>query len=164
MVRVIPVSGGKYEALVDDEDYHLLMQKKWRLSSGYPARNVRYIDEKGKRCRKTLRMHVQLNAAPLGFTTDHINGDKLDNRKENLRNVTKKQNQMNRKVSKHSTSGFKGVGWCKQTKKWRLSMTINGVYRTLGRFSCIKEAALKYNEYARKYHGEFARLNIIEGV
>lgn len=164
MTAQIPVSNGKYHAIVDDEDYAILIQWKWRWSSGYASRNVRYKDENGMRKRKTVRMHVQINNTPVGFSTDHINGDKMDNRRYNLRTVTWQQNQMNKKVSKHSTSGFKGVGWCKITNNWRVTMTVAGKYLTLGRFNCVKEAARKYNEFAKKYHGEYARLNIIEGI
>ncbi len=83
---------------------------------------------------------------------DHINGIKTDNRWENLREVTKKQNQMNRKVNKKSKSGYKGVRWMKGTKKWQ-AMTILGLYNSK------EEAALEYNKAVQKLYGKYAWLN-----
>lgn len=158
-MAVLPISGGKYYSEVDDEDFEYLSQWKWRIVSGYGARNERYTDSSGKRRRRTLHLHRVINETPDGFFTDHVNGNKLDNRKCNLRTVTPKQNQQNKKTSSHSTSGYKGVGWCKQTKKWRVSLFAEGKFLNLGRFSCIKKAIEVYNSAALKYHGEFARLN-----
>lgn len=159
MAKQISLAGDRGYATVDDEDYEFLMQWKWRLVSGYAARNeyLGMIDGRAK--SKTIFMHTDLNKTPKGMTTDHKNGIRLDNRKTNLRTVTKQQNQWNRPAGKSSFTGIKGVGWCKQTKKWKATIFAHGKRRTLGRFSCIGAAIKSYNAFASQYHGEYARLN-----
>lgn len=84
---------------------------------------------------------------------DHENGDTLDNRLENLRDVTNSVNHKNekKKMSKNNTSGFNGVYWDKQTQKWRAMIKVNFRTIQLGRFvnfedavSARKEANVKY--------------------
>ena len=106
-------------------------------------------------------MHRFLLSPKDNEIVDHINGNGLDNRKSNLRLCTPSQNNQNFRIKKTSKSGYKGVCWHKASKKWRV--TIKTVYKQVsgGYFSDKKEAALKYNELASKYFGEFARLNIL---
>ncbi len=88
---------------------------------------------------------------------DHINGDTSDNRLENLRWCTRSQNRINSKKSKNKTSQYKGVCWEKMKKKWVAQGKINGKVVKLGTFNSEIEAYHSYEEYSRKYHGEFAR-------
>ncbi len=155
----IPVSRGKYQAIIDSEDYAVVSKRNWRRIAGYAACTQPRVRENGKIKRKTLFMHVLINKTPVGMQTDHINGNILDNRKENLRSVTHQQNQMNKKTSSTSSTGIKGVGWCKQTKKYKVSIFHEGKRRTLGRFDCIKKATQVYNDFAVQSHGKYARLN-----
>src|SRR3990167_164487 len=107
-MKKIKLTQNKY-ALVDDEDFKELNQSKWLCdSSGYAGRDVG-----GRKNKKRILMHRLLNNTPKGFHTDHINRDKLDNRKENLRTTTCSQNILNSKLSKKNTSGHKGVEWYK---------------------------------------------------
>lgn len=106
-------------------------------------------------------MHRLLTNAPKGSQVDHINGDKLDNRKINLRVCTHSQNQINRGKQKNNTSGFKGVYPQKQSKKYRAKISVNGKEYHLGYFDCPIEAAKAYNAATLNYHEEFAKLNII---
>ena len=73
---------------------------------------------------------------------DHLDGDKLNNRVENLRDGTKAQNMRNQKVRKDSTSGFPGVHFCKDKarKPWAARIGLNGTWKTLGRFATREEA------------------------
>lgn len=159
-MAVINLSSNKGLVIVDDDDLDILSQKKWRLSSGgYAIASQKKTRPDGSKYKSTLYMHAFINKTPDGFETDHINGNRLDNRKENLRTVTSKQNQQNKKTSSHSSTGIKGVGWCKQTQKWKVSIFADGKRRTIGRYSCIEIAAKVYNEHAKKHHGEYARLN-----
>jgi len=155
----IPVSQGKYSAVVDSDLFDFLSQWNWRLISGYASRSQKYRDENGKMKKKTIRMHSVINQTPQGMVTDHINGDKLDNRKSNLRSATRQQNQWNRKPGKMSFTGIKGVGWCIKTNKWRTSISIDGSRKTIGYYECIGMAIKRYNDFAKEYHGDFARLN-----
>jgi hypothetical protein len=123
--------------LVDDGDFDYLNQWKWHLSAkGYAVRKPK---------NKAIFMHRLLNRTPLHMQTDHINDNKLDNRKENLRSVTNQQNHFNMLAQKNSKSGIRGVSWSKERKKWVAQIIINNKTIGLGRFFNLKDAI-----YARK--------------
>jgi hypothetical protein len=94
--------------------------------------------------------------------TDHISGDGYDNRRQNLRPATAEQNGSNRKTQVNSTSGYVGVTWNTRIKRWRVRLQASGRRMNLGHYKDKKEAALAYNEAAKKYHGEFAVLNEVQ--
>ncbi len=147
-----------YSTIVDDADFEYLNQWSWYFDNGYVARN--------KYCRKTQKckiilMHREILKTPQDKDSDHKNGDKLDNRKVNLRICTRSQNKMNSGKYSNNTSTFKGVSFNKQRKRWRVQIQINRNLKYLGYFKDIEEAALAYNAAAIKYHGEFAYLNKI---
>ena len=98
---------------------------------------------------------------PLGMQVDHINGDRLDNRRENLRIVTNWQNQMNRGMTINNSSGYKGVR-LRRSGKWEAQIRVNKKAIFLGRFYDKLDAAHAYDDAAKKYFGEFARLNFPE--
>lgn len=87
---------------------------------------------------------------------DHINGNRSDNRIENLREVTRSQNQWNRKTGKNNTSGIKGVVFDTNRNKWTASLYIDGKQKTLGRFDDIKLAELVVQKARDKHHKEYA--------
>ena len=149
---------GKF-SLVDDEDFEKVEGKRWYVSyHGYACR--RNITGNGK--REIQRMHWVIKGKPArGFVVDHKNKDGLDNRRKNLRVCTIAQNGMNRGKNKNNTSGYKGVVWFSRDKKWTAQITVNKKNKRLGYFENIKEAALAYNQAAKKYHKEFATLNKI---
>ena len=90
---------------------------------------------------------------------DHINGIKDDNRWPNLREATHRQNQFNTVSHRNTSSKYKGVSWDKSVKKWRAKAMLDKKTRNLGVFDCEHEAALVYNQFALKHHGEYARFN-----
>lgn len=95
-----------------------------------------------------------------GYTpriVDHIDGNTLNNKIENLRYATLSQNQHNRAASKNNTSGFKNVSWCKRTKKWQVNLAVNGKSMGFGRFEDIELADLVAKEARDKYHKDFSR-------
>jgi HNH endonuclease/NUMOD4 motif len=93
---------------------------------------------------------------------DHIDGDKLNNKVENLRWATRQQNNFNAtKYRKHTSSKYKGVRLHTQCNKFRASITFNGKSQYLGLFDNEEDAANTYNEKAIELFGDFARLNII---
>lgn len=87
---------------------------------------------------------------------DHINGNGLDNRRENLRLATHSQNLRNSRVSVSSTSGYKGVHWIKRAQKWQAMITANGKRKYLGSFDTAEEAHAAYCAAANFYYGDFA--------
>jgi hypothetical protein len=90
---------------------------------------------------------------------DHVNGVRDDNRRSNLREATRQQNQFNRPSSKNSLCTYKGVSWNRKSKKWQVASKLNQKDKNLGHFSCEHEAGLVYNQFAMKHHGEYALFN-----
>jgi hypothetical protein len=160
MTIEIKLTKGKV-ALIDDIDADLA-ELKWQASAthgGYYA--VRHL----ARPSKTLLLHRTILERMTGRTltktelTDHINGDKLDNRRTNLRIATPTQNLQNRGKTKQNKSGYKGVSWYRAMGKWRAQITVNGKKTYLGTFATPEEAYAAYAAAAaEKLHGEFANI------
>lgn len=108
-------------------------------------------------------MHRFIMGEPSGVRIDHVNGNGLDNRRENLRPATDAENQWNTGVRRKRAglSRFKGVRFFKHghRRKWSARIFANGVEHSLGYHLTQEEAARAYDEAAIKLHGEFARLN-----
>lgn len=107
---------------------------------------------------KFVMLHRFIMDAPDGVEVDHINHDRLDNRRANLRLCTHSQNGMNGGIRQHS-SQFRGVSWDKVNQKWIVHIKIGGVQCHLGRFKTEQEAADAYDKRAKEVFGDFARLN-----
>lgn len=88
--------------------------------------------------------------------TDHINGDRTDNRIANLREATRAENMRNRGANKNNTSGHKGVTWRRDVRKWHARIVVSRRHIRLGHFDTPEAAAEAYEVAANKYHGEFA--------
>jgi hypothetical protein len=156
MKEIILNRGGV--VIVDDVDYERLNSHKWSVNnSGYAGGWIK--NRKGE-WEKHL-MHRLILIPYDNLEIDHINGDKLDNQRSNLRLCTRSQNCRNNGTPKTNTSGYKGVYLCKQTGRWAAQIKVKGKKISLGRYSRIEEAAHAYNRGALKHHGEFARLNTI---
>lgn len=154
--KQIPLTQGKF-ATVDAADYDWLNQFNWHVTmKGYAARTTR---PNGKTV--TVLMHRVIMSTPEPLFTDHIDGDKLNNTRANLRFCTNSQNHMNRKPLAVGSSKFKGVCWHKKTKLWYAYIYINCAQKHLGCFSSESAAAEAYNAAALLYYGEFARVNSI---
>jgi hypothetical protein len=92
---------------------------------------------------------------------DHINSNRSDNRICNLRLATNSENLCNRGMQSDNKSGFKGVSWQKDRKKWVAQCKVNSKKYNLGRFDTAEEASLAYQEFASKAHGEFFNRGVI---
>jgi len=100
-------------------------------------------------------MHRFINNTPDGFETDHIDRDKLNNRRENLRTATTSQNHGNLKAFKNNKLGVKGVSLHKCGKYVaQIKIGKDNIY--LGLFSTIEDAKKSYDEAAQLYFGEFS--------
>lgn len=152
----IKLTQGKY-ALVDDDDYVRLKMFKWHYGvygkTGY-AKRLKWDRKKKK--GKIVRMHHFILPLKKGYMIDHINGDGLDNRKDNLRLVTKSQNMMNSGVRKNSNTGFTGVAWHKQNGRWRAYITIDKRQISLGTYINIQDAIDARKNGEKNYHKQFA--------
>jgi hypothetical protein len=166
-MKQIDVSTKKHPntfALVDDSDYKELNKHHW-FAFGQGSGNLRvrrHIKKNGKWVG--LKMHIAIMGRVDGKEIDHKNGNALDNQRKNLRHCTHAENLRNRGVTVNSTSGFKGVYWCKGNKKWRTYIKYCGKMIYCGHFFCLIKAAKAYNTAASKYFGEFARLNEIPEI
>lgn len=155
--KQIPLTQGKY-AIVDTEDYEFISQWKWHHSSGYAIRSEYLGCFNGQGKSKTIYLHRVILGTPEKFHTDHINGDKLDNRRSNLRMCTRTENMRNRK-KQDGSSKYKGVTWYKKLGKWSVRITHEEKRKFLGYFYSEESAALAYNKAAKEFYGEFARIN-----
>jgi hypothetical protein len=141
--------------IVDDADFEYLNQFKWhaiKRHSTYYAYRTRGI-----------AMHRQILGLTNTFTyTDHIDGNGLNNQRNNLRVATPAQNSSNRRSYSGSTSKYLGVSWGPGSNSWVARIGKHGEYKHIGCFKTQEEAALAYNNAAKEVHGEFANLNIIQ--
>lgn len=156
-MKKIMLHNGEY-AIVDDTDFEYLNQWNWYLSSfGYVVRS-QAISPKSK---VTVYMHCVISPPLPNGITDHRSGDKLDNRKLNLRSASYAQNNMNRTKSTGTSSKFKGVCWDKEREKWVAYIKKDGKIKHLGRFDSEIEAAQAYDKTASVLFGQFAKINKI---
>ena len=139
-------------AKVDEKDFNVLSEFKWYFRSGYAVRTKIFDGVK-----KTIWMHRLIMGNPRGKEIDHINRDRLDNRRVNLRICSRTENSRNSAFN-NTISGFKGVH--KSKKRWQAHIRIGGKLIHLGLFLKIEDAAKKYDETAKKYFGEFACTNL----
>jgi hypothetical protein len=141
----------KTRFFISDCDFDLVSSKTWYIANnGYPTMG-----------REPILLHRFLMNPPKGFQVDHIDGNKLNNQRENLRIVTPQQNRWNMWKNGGNTSKYKGVSWSKQLSKWVVHICKDRKVKHVGYFDSESEAALAYNECAKLAFGEFARLNII---
>lgn len=152
MISIL-LTDGKY-AVVDDEDA-VLAAVKWRLHNhGYACRS-------GEKPKSTILLH-RVIAARMGLDlegkmVDHIDQDRLNNRRLNIRAATMAENQRNRSAQRNSSSGYKNIRWRERYKKWTTHITVNKKQIHIGHFSTLQEAVEAQAEAARRHHKEFAR-------
>lgn len=143
-----------FSFMIDIDDLELVEDIPWQVNiKGYAKhRDIgllhRYLMKISKGTNNTI--HI-----------DHINGNKLDNRKSNLRFCSNQQNSFNRNIGTTNKSGYKGVSWNKQCNKWHSQITHNYKTINLGYYNNIIDAVKVYNDKALELFGEFAKINDI---
>lgn len=163
MIITIELTQGQ-TTIIDVENADLA-ELKWcaiKAKSGnyYAMRHVPIPDWKHQKNERLARVILERKIGrPLEKheRADHINGNTLDNREENLRSATNAQNTQNQGLRLDNTSGYKGVTWDKRDKKWKAQIEANGKGKSLGNFDTPELAYQAYCEAAKKLHGEFAR-------
>ena len=119
-------------ALVDDKRWLELMKHNWQLSpQGYAHRCTKH---------KTILMHRAVIGAKAGEIVDHINQDRLDNRRANLRLVSNQANSLNTKMNKRNTSGYRNVTFRKDTRKWQAGAMRDRKFISLGSYATVELA------------------------
>jgi deoxycytidylate deaminase len=158
--RLVPLSQEQF-AMVSDIDYEWACGWKWYLSqSGYAVRN-RHVDDPVD-LSAVIRMHREIVirsgvVLTSNMDVDHISGNPLDNRRDNLRPCSHMDNQANGKLRTNNTSGFPGVG--KKGDKWRAYIKRDGKFKHLGVFDTAEEARDAYRSAANLLFGEFSPVN-----
>lgn len=150
-MKTITLTQGQF-ALVDEEDFEELNQYNWcawarKSPQGHVLTYYAIRTVYSNNTKAVVRMHRVVANTPPGLDTDHINGDGLDNRRCNLRVVTRTQNGRNRTNKAASRrSSFRGVSWHKQHRKWYASMSAGRVQKFLGLFASEHAAAQAYDD------------------
>lgn len=152
-MKFIPLINSGKQVIVDDQDYAYLSQFKWYIHNGY-----------ARRCDATqkhgwLQLQNDLLKPQGSFVVDHRNNNRLDNRRGNLRVASRSENQANRQLQSNNKSGYRGVFWSKQNKKWVSTITASRRTKYIGTSHDPIELARKYNAVAKSIFGEFARMN-----
>lgn len=149
-VAEIQLNQGKI-ALVEREDFEWLNQWKWSIGvNGYAVRTDKN--------NKGIYLHRLIMGFPKG-KVDHINRNKLDNRYENLRVVTAKENSINIGKFKNKSSIYKGVSWDKRRNDWIAYLSEKGKKVHIGYFPKEQWAAMARDMWAKELYGKYAVLN-----
>jgi hypothetical protein len=146
-------------ALVDDEDYDLVIGYRWNVfEQERPSGSRSLYAVSGSVWFSGKQSHVYMHKLITGWPlTDHRDHNGLNNQRSNLRQVSGTQNQWNRRPA--GSRLYKGTCWLPKEGRWRARITVNGQDRYLGRFASEAEAALAYDRAAAEAFGEFAYLN-----
>ena len=150
---LVPLANARGVAVIDTDDAHLVSSRLWRLHTGGYA-------QCGNRLNHSLMHRIIL---PGCARVDHINGDRLDNRRRNLRAATHTENLRNSRKNSRGSSRFKGVSRCKSSGKWRAYIR-SGTQVHLGHFATEEAAARAYDRAALERFGAFAKLNFPDGA
>lgn len=147
--KLIPLTQGKF-VKVDNEDFDMLKDINWYYQVGYG-----YND-------KTGMMHRLIMNPPDDMVVDHINRDKLDNRRSNLRVCRQQDNTRNRGSQLNCSSAYKGVSRNKKDSVWECYIHVNDIKINLGSFKSEIRCAMNRDIYSLLYEREFAYLNFPE--
>lgn len=155
-MKIIYTSKGE-KIFVDDEDYEWLNQYNWCLSRGYASR-ARWLSDGD--ASKIIMMHRQIMGAKKGELVDHIDRNRKNNQRSNLRICSYAENARNHKVLKCNKSGVTGVRWDEPNQKWIVIITVNKESLYLGLYSSFEEAVEVRKEAEVKYFGEFRAIDL----
>jgi hypothetical protein len=154
-ILIESIKHGNHEVIIDYDDFEKIKNYRWHLHAHHSGEFYcsTFIN------RKIHKMQHLLIKKQNSQQIDHINGNKLDNRKCNLRICTNKENAKNKKLNINNKTGYKGTHFDKDSGKYLAQIVCNYKRIYIGRYEKLIDAALAYNAAAIKYHGEFARLN-----
>ena len=155
-VAYVPLTQG-LEAVIDLQDISCVSGSNWyafgRGKHKYAARWS--FGDEGK---KLILMHRHILQPPNEMDVDHADGNGLNNRRSNIRIATRSQNMHNKKMQRNNTSGFKGVHWDRNKKKWQANIKLNDKRHYIGLFNSAEEASEAYRAASEKLHLDFARM------
>jgi hypothetical protein len=153
-MKTIKLTNGEI-AMVDDIDYDELNKWRWSISGGYALRRISRV--------QVISMHRDILMPKDDKRVDHINGNKLDNQRHNLRIATHSQNMQNF-VNPKNTSGFRGVSYNVRLDSYQAEIRCDGKRKYLGVFKKPENAARAYDKAALELFGPNALTNIRLGL
>lgn len=159
-MREIKTKNGK-TALVDDEDFERVNSFRWFFVRSSTGRGSGYFATgRGRNGKKMVYLHHAIIGRPVNrkMSVDHVNGNGLDNRKENLRFATARQQRQNSAIRMNNHSGFKGISKRKQCETFKAEIMAKGRRIYLGDFKTELEAFEAYKKAAIQHYQEFARV------
>jgi hypothetical protein len=142
------------EFIFDKDDYDRVKQFSWFMVDGYPT----------ARKKKIMLHRFILGEPPNGLEIDHINRNRADNRKDNLRFATRAQNIANTPKAKGKSSKYKGVTWLKDKNLWCAKIFSEGKNFYICRSKSEEKCAIEYNKKAFEIYGEYALLNDVQSL
>lgn len=151
----------KHKTKIDDTDFEQLKFYNWSVKPHCKTFYAVRADYSTGVYKKIFLHRQLLGVTDPDVVVDHIDGNGLNNQRSNLRVCDRANNGCNKRTKKRKQSPFKGVGKTKGGK-FKARIGVKGKVINLGLFSTAEEAALKYNEAAVLYHGEFSSLNTIK--
>ena len=157
MAKEIELQNGM-KAIVDDEDFERVNQFNWSILQ---HNETTFSVSRTTRKRNQKLSYFILNLESVKSVVTHKNKDYLDFRKSNLEVTNRKKLSQTSRGCRNASSKYKGVSWCNASRKWKSQIQVNGERIYLGIRSAEEEAALLYNDAARKYFGDHAYQNII---
>jgi len=154
MFKRIELTQGKI-VIVDAIDYEWLIQRVWHVGDDDYARTRLHNAEWAKGLPRKIAMHRMMLNPPPGFEVDHINNNRLDNRRSNLRLVTRSQNICN-SPNRPNKWGMRGVAHHIKSNTWQARITVQGKTHQLGYYKTPELAHAAYKEAVKLYHGDYA--------
>jgi len=161
VIYLVTENGVTYETIIDTVDLERVKEfpNTWRVTSVTKVNSCRYV--KGTisvNCKKkTVLLHRWILNPPSELNIDHINHDTLNNRRNNLRVCSSKENSWNRRLSISNKSGTQGVCCRGNGSKWTAQILINGKQKHLGSFGSIEEAIATRKNAEMLYHGDIGQ-------
>jgi hypothetical protein len=143
-------------AIVDEQDFDKIKDYKWSSIFCGKAKAPYAVSS---HFGKIVYMHRIVVDAKSDQFVDHIDGNGLNNSRENLRFATTSQNNMNQSKRSDNTSGHKGISWCPDREKYQVYINIDRKRKSLGRYKTLEEAIYVRDQAVKAHYGEFAREN-----
>jgi len=166
-VATISISG--YDILVDDEDISRIQERHWYVNKAQVRKHNLYYFYNDRICnskKETITLHRYIFGAVKGdgYSIDHVNGNTLDCRKENLRRCLNRDNVKNSRKRIVASSHYKGISWHTQAKKWEVGIISAGKSYYLGLHDNEMVAARIYDMAALHFFGEYASINFSRDI
>ena len=143
-------------AIVDEQDFDKIKDYKWSSIFCGKAKSPYAVSS---HFGKIVYMHRIVMGAKSDQFVDHIDGNGLNNSRENLRFATTSQNNMNQCKRSDNTSGHKGISWCPDREKYQVYINIDRKRKSLGRYKTLEEAIYVRDQAVKSHYGEYAREN-----